>query len=179
MPSKYARTERERRFVCAAPPPLGDVVRRRRIVDRYLDGTRLRLRRVEELDGTGPAVHKLTQKLPGDPWGELTTIYVSEHEYALLSALPAAVLVKERWSVPPLGYDVFRGALEGLVLVEFEDDVTAAAFVPAAGLGEVTHDVRFEGGALVRTAPQDVLRAAVELLTDAGHWTTPEGPDNA
>ncbi|MGY4642767.1 hypothetical protein [Cellulomonas sp. URHB0016] len=169
MPSKYARTERERRFVCAAPPPPDAVVRRRRIEDRYIDGTRLRLRRVEEVDGAGPAVHKLTQKLPGDPWGELTTMYVSEQEYTLLCALPAALLMKERWSAPALGYDMFRGPLEGLVLAEaeFEDDVTAASFVPPTGLWEVTGDVRFTGGALVRTAPQDVLRTALELL--AGH----------
>jgi CYTH domain-containing protein len=164
--SKYARTERERRFVCAAPPPRTAVVRRRLIVDRYLDGTRLRLRRVEELDGSGPAVHKLTQKLPGSPWGELTTMYISEQEHTLLTSLPAAVLVKERWSVPPLGYDVFRGPLEGLVLaeVEFEDDGTAAAYEPPDGAHEVTDDLRFTGGALVRARPEDVLSAARAVL---------------
>jgi len=177
VPSKYARTERERRFLCAAPPPPGDVVRRRLIVDRYLDGTRLRLRRVEELDGPGPAVHKLTQKLPGDPWGELTTIYVSEHEYTLLCALPGAELVKERWSVPPLGYDVFRGHLEGLVLaeVEFDDDQAAADYRPLGGLREVTADSRFTGGTLARTDPPDTLRAALETLEAR---TPPDAPGN-
>jgi CYTH domain-containing protein len=142
------------------------VVRRRLIVDRYLDGTRLRLRRVEDLDGTGPAALKLTQKVPGAPWGELTTIYVSEQEYALLCGLPAAVLVKERQSVPPLGYDVFRGALGGLVLAEaeFDDDPSAAAYRPPDGLREVTDDVRFTGGALVRADPQEALRAAQAVL---------------
>jgi len=135
MSSAYARTERERRFLCAAPPPAHDVVRTRLITDRYVDGTRLRLRKVDELTGSGPTVHKLTQKLPGEPWGELTTIYVSEEEHALLATLPAAVLTKERRSVPPLGYDVFRGPLAGLVLaeVEFADDASAAAFQPPAG----------------------------------------------
>jgi len=162
MASKYARPERERRFLCAAPPRRAGVVRRRLIVDRYLDGTRLRLRRVEELDGSGPAVHKLTQKLPGEPWGELTTMYLSEQEHAVLAGLRAAVVVKERWSVPPLGYDVFHGALEGLVLaeVEFEDDDSAAAYQPPDGVQEVTYDLRFTGGALVRARPEDVLAAA-------------------
>ncbi|MBO9554029.1 hypothetical protein [Cellulomonas sp.] len=164
--SAYARTERERRFLCAAPPPDADVVRRRLITDRYLDGTRLRLRTVEEVDRSGPAVHKLTQKLPGEPWGELTTIYVSTSEHALLATLPAAVLTKERRSVPPLGYDVFRGALTGLVLAEaeFTDDASAAAFEAPAGLHEVTRDRRFSGGVLVRTDPAQILQAAQDVL---------------
>jgi len=166
MSSAYARTERERRFLCAAPPPAHDVVRTRLITDRYVDGTRLRLRKVDELTGSGPTVHKLTQKLPGEPWGELTTIYVSEEEHALLATLPAAVLTKERRSVPPLGYDVFRGPLAGLVLaeVEFADDASAAAFQPPAGLHEVTDDPRFAGGVLVRTDPAAVLLAAQDVL---------------
>jgi len=166
MPSVYARKERERRFLCAAPPPASDVVRSRLITDRYLDGTRLRLRTVDELDGSGPPVHKLTQKVPGEPWGELTTIYVSDDEHALLATLPAAVLTKERRSVPPLGYDVFRGPLAGLVLaeVEFADDASAAAYQPPAGLHEVTQDRRFSGGVLVRSDPADVLRAARDVV---------------
>lgn len=141
-------------------------MRSRRITDRYVDGTRLRLRRVDELDGAGPPVHKLTQKLPGEPWGELTTMYVSGEEYAVLATLPAAVLTKVRRSVPPLGYDVFAGPLSGLVLaeVEFVDDASAAAFRSPAGLREVTDDPRFEGGVLVRTDPAAVLLAAQEVL---------------
>jgi hypothetical protein len=48
---KYARVERERRFLLAGPPPAPAVTASRRITDRYLPGTRLRLRRVECLDG--------------------------------------------------------------------------------------------------------------------------------
>lgn len=42
----------------------------RRVTDRYLTGTRLRLREMVHLE-TGEAVYKLTQKLPGDQpdWG--------------------------------------------------------------------------------------------------------------
>ena len=47
---KYARVERERRFLLAGPPPASAVTVSRRITDRYLPGTRLRLRRVDYLD---------------------------------------------------------------------------------------------------------------------------------
>src|SRR5947208_1185160 len=43
---KYARIERERRFLLADPPPSAAVTGRHRITDRYLPGTRLRLRRI-------------------------------------------------------------------------------------------------------------------------------------
>ena len=50
---KYARVERERRFLLAGPPRTSAVTASRRITDRYLPGTRLRLRRVDHLDSTG------------------------------------------------------------------------------------------------------------------------------
>lgn len=57
---KYARIERERRFLLDRFPS-ADVVRIRHITDRYIDGTCLRLR--EQTDDSGPAVFKLTQKI--------------------------------------------------------------------------------------------------------------------
>jgi hypothetical protein len=69
---KYARVERERRFLLDSPPPLPSAASRR-ITDRYLPGTRLRLRRVEYLD-SGACELKLTQKLPaGRPGASLET----------------------------------------------------------------------------------------------------------
>jgi hypothetical protein len=41
---KYARVERERRFLLAGPPPAPAVTTSRRITDRYLPGMRLRVR---------------------------------------------------------------------------------------------------------------------------------------
>ena len=92
---KYARAEIERRFLLAGVPEGEEVLAVRRIDDRYLDGTRLRLRRMAEVGG--PTELKLTQKLPGarrsiGRQGALTTIYLSEAEYAALAALPAAEL---------------------------------------------------------------------------------------
>ncbi|RHA40303.1 CYTH domain-containing protein [Cellulomonas rhizosphaerae] len=158
MASRFELVERERRFLAPGPPPADAVVATRTIHDRYLDGTRLRVRlMMPGRDGTD-AERKLTQKVPGAPWGTLTTIYLSADEHAALASLPAATLSKTRLSVPPLGYDVFDGHLAGLVLaeVEFDSDESAARFVAPPGLVEVTHDERFTGGRLVRASSDEV-----------------------
>ena len=117
-PHKYARIERERRFLLDRFPS-ADVVRRRIIKDRYIDGTLLRLR--EQTDDGGAAIFKLTQKVPargsGAQQGLITSFYLTEGEFRLPAQLPAKVLSKFRYSVPPFGIDVFEGALRGLRLV--------------------------------------------------------------
>ncbi|MCA9563244.1 MAG: hypothetical protein KC561_07135, partial [Myxococcales bacterium] len=59
---KYARVERERRFLLERLPTELDAAAFHRIRDRFLEGTNLRLRRVEMPDGSH-LVTKLGQKL--------------------------------------------------------------------------------------------------------------------
>jgi CYTH domain-containing protein len=157
MPSKYARVEIERRFLLAGVPQGADVGAVDEIHDRYLDGTRLRLRRMARVGGATQL--KLTQKLPepdgGARQGVLTTIYLSEPEHAMVARLPAAELRKSRLSIAPYGIDVFHDELEGLHLAEAEFTTMrdAAALVPAAFChAEVTSDPRFTGGQLARAS---------------------------
>ncbi|WP_051450726.1 hypothetical protein [Actinospica robiniae] len=112
---KYAQIERERRFLLAVAPDEG-ITRQRRITDRYLLGTRLRLRPVCDLETacdleSGVCELKFTQKVlagePGHVQGLITNTYLSEAEYDLLATLPAAMLAKTRLSIPRLGVDVF------------------------------------------------------------------------
>src|SRR5437764_8936109 len=109
---KYARVERERRFLVNRFPST-EVVRIRHITDRYIDGALLRLR--EQTDDGGPAIFKLTQKIParanGAQQGLITSIYLTEGEFRLLARLPAKTLRKVRYSEPPFGIDVFEGTL--------------------------------------------------------------------
>src|SRR6516164_5015934 len=97
-PHKYARIERERRFLLDRFPS-ADVVRIRHITDRYIDGARLRLR--EQIDDGGPPIFKLTQKLParaaGAQQGLITNIYLNASEFHLLAQLPARMLSKVRY----------------------------------------------------------------------------------
>jgi CYTH domain-containing protein len=170
---KYARTEIERRFLLAGVPEGAEVLRSVDIADRYLDGTRLRLRR--QMQRGGPIVLKLTQKLPAPgehgEQGVLTTFYLSEAEHAALAALPAATLRKTRLSIAPYGVDAFAAPLAGLVLAEIEFDSldAAAAFQPAPFcLAEVSADRRFTGGSLARASRDEVAAWAAEYGIELG-----------
>ncbi len=89
---KYARVERERRWLLSAAPDLATATRTLEIRDRYLRGTRLRFREVSEADGT--VVRKLGHKVRlGDGPGEVacTSIYLDDTEWDLLaSCLPTS-----------------------------------------------------------------------------------------
>jgi len=153
---KYAHVERERRWRVdpAARPGLAgraSVL----IEDRYLVGTRLRLRRMT--DAAGAVSLKLTKKYDcADPLARpIVTAYLTEAEYAVLAALPARALAKRRFGVMSGGatfsLDQFAGALAGLELAEIEwaDDAGLRALpAPPWTLGEVSHDPRYQGGAL-------------------------------
>lgn len=157
---KYARTERERRFLVRGRPTAEGPART--IEDRYVHGTGLRLRRVTV---GGEAVWKLTQKVrprKDDPSAvALTNVYVDAEEYDVLSRLPAAVLSKTRRTCPvegvPFVVDEFHGHLTGLWLAEVEVGTLGTALPTVAWLGrEVSHDDRFSGGFLASAAPDQV-----------------------
>lgn len=159
---KYARREYERRFLLAGMPP-GTSIRTVVITDRYLAGTRLRLRRAVT-PGDVKAELKLTQKVPagdGGP-GLITTFSLSKEEYGALSVLPARLLRKVRRSFPPFGVDEFEGPLAGLCLAEAEFGsaeeyrrFTPPDFVVA----EVTGDPDLAGGTLVGASRATVAQA--------------------
>jgi CYTH domain-containing protein len=164
---KYAKIERERRFLLTRFPNNANVVRTRRIIDRYIDGTTLRLRKL--IDDNGSATFKLTQKIPkrdlGGQQGLIVTMYLTEAELGVLEQLPAHTLTKTRHSVPPFGIDVFDGELEGLVLAEAEFDSAAEAeslTIPSYIFREVSDDERFTGGNLARASRQNIETSLVE-----------------
>lgn len=177
---KYARLERERRFLLArAPDSAAGSAHVLHIEDRYLEDTRLRLRLVRR-DGQDP-VYKLGQKIRVDPGQPSTvahtTLYLDRKEYESLRDLPGWTLTKTRtlsdWHGLTLAVDVFTGELEGLVLAEV--DLGEAAELPASRclspLDEVTDDERFTGGALASTSREQLrstLRQRSAEARDAG-----------
>ena len=168
---RYAQVEREQRWLLPGLPD--GLVDPTSIVDVYLTGTRLRLRKVT----TGShVVYKLGQKVRPDTRSpalvKLTNMYLSEREHAQLLLLPGCELRKTRWRYPGLSgtvlVDEFRGHLAGLVLAETElgpdDDLWS---LPIAGAADVTADDRFSGGFLASlTAPQvsDLFAVVAALL---------------
>ena len=154
-PEKYAAVERERRWLCAGLPDL-PVLRAEAIEDLYVEGSRLRLRRATPVGG-GAAILRLSKKADLAPERRLiTTLYLTEAEYALFEDLPGRVLRKTRHYYAAgdvtLSVDRFEGALAGLFLAEaeFADDAAMAAYSdPAFAVCEVTDDLRYTGGELV------------------------------
>jgi CYTH domain-containing protein len=157
--TKYARLEDEQRFVLPALPDGSHAPRL--IEDRYVLGTRLRVRTVTDEVSRG-VVAKLGHKVrlddahPSAVWH--TTMYVDDDELAVLAALRAATLTKRRWTVAGGAVDTFLGDLDGLVLFEGPRPVVAPG--PAV---EVTDDERFCGGALAALDPD----GAAALLAEA------------
>jgi CYTH domain-containing protein len=175
-PGKYARIERERRFLLVGLPAGEQPVAVRKITDHYLVGTTLRLRCVHQ---PGYSQYKLTQKIPapqpGPVQGLITNIYLSEAEHSQLAAtLPGRRLAKTRYSIPPLSIDVFGPPLHGLVTAEaeFSTDAEMLAFQPPGYIhAEVTHDPRFTGGRLALASRED-------LISWLAHYgISPDGPD--
>jgi hypothetical protein len=154
---RYARVEREQRWVLRVLPDGRD--QPVSIVDLYLRGTRLRLRRMQTEAG---AVYKLGQKVRPDPDTpgvvKLTNMYLSSHEYSTLAQLDGADIVKTRWRWTPgprtLAVDEFHGRLAGLIMAEIELDPDESRIKdPPLAVADVTDDDRFSGGVLAGTDP--------------------------
>ncbi len=129
-------------------------------MDRYIEGTTLRLREQRYDDGliTFKLTQKVAQRAEGAQQGFITSMYVTEEEFGVLAQLPARTLTKTRYSVPPVGIDVFDGVLEGLILAEAEFDSAEAAetfTLPSFAVAEVTADDRFTGGWLARASREE------------------------
>ncbi len=174
--SRYAHLERERRFLLPAAPTRPAVAvpepRVLHIEDRYLRGTRLRLRTVQEA-GLAP-VRKLGQKvrpnqdLPSTV--EHTTMYLDDPETAALLTLAADGLAKTRtlhaWHGHAVAVDVFAGPLNGLILAEVDlgdAGVPPTSRSPVAWIADVTDDERFTGGHLARTSASQLTALLREL----------------
>ena len=150
---KYAHVERERRFLVdsARRPDLAGVAHIL-IEDRYIDGARMRLRRMTASD-SGRVVLKLSKKydVANVSARPMVTTYLTQAEYGLLAALPAHPLVKRRHDLGIFSIDLFEGKLAGLELAESEqpDASSLAALVrPDWALTEVTDDPAYQGGNL-------------------------------
>ncbi|MEU1204097.1 hypothetical protein [Nocardia sp. NPDC005825] len=159
---KYAKIESERRFLLTGIP--ADASDPRFIEDRYIRGTRLRLRRVQV---GSQVVYKLCQKVRPDEntpsTAAITNIYLDEAEYNQLCRLPAATLRKTRhvWQVSHHTFvvDEFHDDLTSLVLAEIElPESPSELYLPTPIGKEVTADERFTGGYLAHATPDERAR---------------------
>ncbi|HJT67162.1 MAG TPA: hypothetical protein VJ749_11950 [Pyrinomonadaceae bacterium] len=157
--SKYARVERERRYLLAdLPDGLTRADPHLQITDNYITGTRLRLRKVRD-PRTNKWVVKFTQKFAPNPEDLSRTIitntYLNALEAETLSVFNTNEIRKNRYRLEfegrEFGIDMFLGDLFGLVLAEvsFETDEDLDSFPqPPFAIADVTNDPVFAGGSL-------------------------------
>ena len=167
--SKYARVERERRYLLRdLPEGLTRADHHLQITDNYITGTRLRIRKVRD-PKTNKWVVKFTQKFAPnrDDLSRtiITNIYLSAIEAETLSIFNANEIRKNRYKFESEGrtfsIDMFLGDLFGLVLAEtgFESDEEMDNFpVPSFALADVTNDELFTGGRLSELKFVDLQR---------------------
>ena len=158
--SKYARIERERRYLLRdLPEGITRADPHLQITDNYMTGSRLRLRKVRQ-PRANKWIVKFTQKFAPNPEDLSRTIITNTY----LNALEAEVLStifnsneirKNRYQFDFEGrrfsVDMFLGDLFGLVLAEvsFDTDGDLDQFPkPHFALVEVTNDELFTGGRL-------------------------------
>jgi CYTH domain-containing protein len=157
--SKYARVERERRYLLAdLPEGLTRAEPHLQITDNYITGTRLRLRKVRD-PRTNKWTVKFGQKFAPDPEDLSRTIitntYLNALEAETLAVFNTNEIRKNRYRFEfaghQFGVDMFLGDLFGLVLAEvsFATDEELDSFPqPPFALADVTNDPVFSGGSL-------------------------------
>lgn len=144
-PLKYAHVESERRFLLRTVP--SGVTRSAQIVDRYVDGTRLRLRQVTAAGGD--VVLKLGHKVRLTGSAErvaCTSLYLDEAEFDLLCTLPTTTVTKVRRWIGETGLVVDEYD-DGTLIAEIDGGDEMPTRLPA-GLDivrEVTDDEAFTG----------------------------------
>jgi CYTH domain-containing protein len=167
--SKYARVERERRYLLQdLPEGLTRADHHLQITDNYLTGTRLRLRKVRD-PRTNKWVVKFTQKFAPNPDDLsrtlITNTYLNAIEAETFAIFEANEIRKNRYPFEfdgrKFSVDMFLGDLFGLVLAEasFETDDELDSFPkPPFVLADVTNHEIFSGGQLSQLTFTDIRK---------------------
>jgi CYTH domain-containing protein len=178
--SKYARVERERRYLLAdLPEGLTRADQHLQITDNYITGTRLRIRKVRD-PRTNKWVVKFTQKFAPNPEDlsrtMITNTYLNAIEAETLAVFEANEIRKNRYLFEFAGrnfsVDMFLGDLFGLVLAEtsFETDEELDSFPkPPFALADVTNNEIFSGGSLSQMTFQGIRNEILQsgLVSEA------------
>jgi CYTH domain-containing protein len=174
--SKYARLERERRYLLPdLPEGLTRASPHLQITDNYITGTRLRLRKVRD-PLTNKWTVKFTQKFAINPRDLsrtlITNTYLNAREAETFSLFEANEIRKNRYRFEFAGrkfaVDMFLGDLFGLVLAEvsFDTDEELKSFPkPQFALVEVTDNELFSGGRLCELTFADIREEIMKAVS--------------
>jgi CYTH domain-containing protein len=151
---RYSILEVERRWL-VDPTVVGELANApyRLFEDLYVDGSRLRLRKITEPNGN--ALYKFGRKYgKRSPLSEpITTLYLTEEEYRRLACLPGITASKHRYAIAGGSLDVYQRPRYGLMIfeLEFKDEATAERYQPPHFVTrEITGDSTFSGFSLAQ-----------------------------
>jgi CYTH domain-containing protein len=173
--SRYARLERERRYILQdLPEGLTRASPHVQITDNYITGTRLRVRKVRN-PLTNKWTVKFTQKFATDAKDlsrtVITNTYLNALEAETLSVFDTNEIRKNRYAFEhegrKFGIDMFLGDLFGLVMAEvsFETDEELQDFrKPRFALAEVTNEELFTGGRLCELTFADLRERIIKMV---------------
>jgi CYTH domain-containing protein len=145
---KYSLAEIERRWL-ADLSRVGSLSQlpMRTIEDLYVEGTRLRVRKIV---GADSIAHKLCKKYgkSAATFERITNIYLTEEEYRLLCKLPGKRVRKRRYSIAEGSLDIYDVPKNEIAIfeIEFPDEQLAHSYVPPDfATREITDDATYSG----------------------------------
>lgn len=157
MNFKYARVERERKFLLSERP---DLIKwnKKFIQDKYITNTNLRLRKVTE---ENEVVYKLGKKENLDSSVQInqkiTTIYLTESEYLVFNKLEGYLLSKTRYyksiNEEVIAIDEIKLISEIIYLAEVEFNTEEEMLryqLPFLYIKEITEDIKYTGVELAK-----------------------------
>ncbi len=160
-PMKYAQIEYERRFLLSKLPSDIDTTQKgRQIIDHYINGSHLRLRKMETAV-SGTFQYKFCKKIePADrsPLARIiTNIYLTSQEYELFVHIPAVNLTKVRYTYyqKDVRYSIDVFDKHNLILCEVEKPSLEELNnlpLPDFAIEEVTHNKQYTGYFLAQGA---------------------------
>jgi CYTH domain-containing protein len=167
--NKTAQSEFHRLFLIEKlPEPLGPASRHLQILDRYIDGTRIRLRQMRD-PYSNERTQILQKRIEPSTGTESRSaeIHLDDHEYSLFDQFGGREIRKNRYfhefDLVMYAFDVYLGPLKGLNLarVDFETGDAALDLAPPGfSVIEVTNEPFFAGKHL---ANKDFSEVASEI----------------
>jgi CYTH domain-containing protein len=170
---KYSRMEYARRFLVPPEAVWKKFTEpyQKRHDDKYLSGSRLRLRILTDSDSDRQII-KLTKKHESESpyFRQIKTIILTTDEYRIFYALKGKRVTKIRhyhhYKDLVFSIDVFENELSGLVICEIElndlEDLMSAIPPPYVTC-EVTEDPFFTGAGLARKSGEDLSNKLASL----------------
>lgn len=170
--NKTAQSEFHRLFLIEKlPEPLGPASRHLQILDKYIEGTRIRLRQMRD-PYSNERTQMLQKRIEPSTGAETRSaeVHLDDHEYSLFDHFSGQEIRKNRYfhefDLVAYAFDMYLGQLKGLKLAraEFETGDEGRDFTPPDfSVIEVTNELFFSGEHLANKVFSEVASEIARL----------------